>query len=303
MTAHVDHDVKTQAAQLQSPWGVRVWCFLLIAGSLIAPLSLFVHDFMLEWLKIPYPTTAGLPMSVKLLDELVRLAALAALCRLARPQLHDSTRIFAALSVGLLLMMLNEAFRVFVIESAIIGNGWYSALDNVPRALSWFVGGSAVAWMALGDQRRRNVALAMVLVAVLVVFAIHPALDALGTSLKGSLPEPTPLYTDPYPFKINVLIYATFIEPTIAAFVMASFCWPALQGNPLRRMLAFTALLLLVRGRVIGLFVESFWVKHPLPEAFLSESQFFLETLTLGALVALAWNHALSTQGKVGRGR
>jgi len=47
-----------------------------------------------------------------------------------------------------------------------------------------------------------------------------------------------------------------------------------------------------VRGRVISMLVESFWVAQPLPTAFLAESQFFLETLTLGVLVALAWNHA-----------
>jgi hypothetical protein len=303
MKAHVDHDVNTKEVHLQSAWGTRAWLFLLVSAGLIAPLSLFVHDFMLETLKVPYPTTVGLPMSVRFLDELVRLCALAAICRLARPQLQGLSRTSAALSVGLLLIMLNEAFRVFVIESAIVGNWSYSALDNAPRALSWFIGSSAIAWIGLGDHKRRNVALAIILIAALVVFAIHPALDALCAALKNSLSEPRPLYADPYPFKINVLIYATFIEPTIATFVMVSFCWPALGGSPLRRTLAFTALLLLVRGRVIGLFVESFWVKQPLPTAFLAQSQFFFETLTLGLLVALAWNYAWRIQRKVGRGR
>jgi hypothetical protein len=35
--------------------------------------------------------------------------------------------------------------------------------------------------------------------------------------------------------------------------------------------------------------VESFWVQQPLSKAFLAEGQFFLETLTLGMLVAFAW--------------
>jgi hypothetical protein len=198
-------------------------------------------------------------------------------------------------------MMLNETLRVLVIESTIVGSWLYSLLDIAPRALSSLVGGCAVAWIALGNQKRRNVVFATVLIAALVTFAIHPTLDSLCASLKGSLPEPMPRYADPYPFKINVLIYAAFIEPTIAAFVMISVCWPALGGSALRRILAFTALLLLVRGRIVGLFVESFWVKQPLPRAFLAESQFFLETLALGLLVALAWAYAARIQCRVDR--
>ena len=286
-----------------SAWNTRTWLFLLVSGGLIAPLSLFVHDFMLEALKVPYPTTVGLPNSVKCLNDIVRLVALAAICRLSRPQLQGLSRTPAAFSVGLLLIMLNETLRVFVIESAIVGNWFYSLVDIAPRALSWLACGSAVAWLGLGDQKRRNVAFAIIVIAALEVFAIHPALDALCASLKNSLSAPTPLYTDPYPFKINILIYATFVEPTIAAFMILSFCWPALGDSLLRRISVFTTLLLLVRGRFIGLFVESFWVKQPLPTALLAESQFFLETLALGLLVALSWSYAARIQFQVGRAK
>jgi hypothetical protein len=196
--------------------------------------------------------------------------------------------------------MLNEAFRVFIIESAILGDWLYAAFDIAPRVLSSLVCSFAVAWIALGVQKGRNVAVAVLLIAGLEVFVIHPALDALCASFKSSLPESMPLYTDPYPFKINLVVYATFIEPTIAAFVMASVCWTALGDSRLCRILAFTALLLLVRGRFIGLFVESFWVKQPLPVAFLAEGQFFLETMVLGLLVALAWSYAQRNTTKIG---
>jgi hypothetical protein len=266
--------------------------FLLISGCLIAPISLFVHDFMLETLKVPYPTTVGLPNSVRFLNDLVRLFAFGAICRLSRPKLEGVPRTTAAFAAGLLVIMLNEVFRVFLIEGAIVGNWLYSLLDIAPRALSWLACGGAVAWFGLGDKKHRKVALAIIVLAALEVFAIHPALDSICASLKNSVSEPAPLYTDPYPFKINVLIYATFIEPTIAAFVIASFCWPALGDRPLRRILAFAVLLLLLRGRFIGLLVESFWVKQPLPTALLAESQFFLETLVLGLLVGIAWSYA-----------
>jgi hypothetical protein len=283
----------------QSAFCTRTWFFLLISTCLIAPISLFVHDFMLETLKIPYPTTVDLPNAVRFLNDLIRLFALGLICRLSRSKLEIFSRTLAALLVGLIVMMLNETFRVLIIESALVGSWLYSVYDIAPRALSLLVCSSAVAWFGLGDHKHRNVVLVTVVLAALEVFAIHPPLDSICGWLKSSLTEPTLLYTEPYPFKINAVIYATFIEPTIAAFVIVSFCWPALGGGPLRRTFAFTALLLLVRGRLIALFVESFWVKQPLPTAFLAESQFFLETLTLGLLVGIAWSYAARIQCRV----
>jgi len=139
-----------------------------------------------------------------------------------------------------------------------------------------------VGWVALGDCKRRTVIIA------LEVLALHPALDALGTALKNNLPDPVPLYTDPYPFRTNLIIYATFVEPTLAAFAIVSVCWPALGHGTLRRISVFAALLLLVRGRFFALLVESFWVRQKLPVAFLAESQFSLETMLLGVFVALS---------------
>jgi VanZ family protein len=276
-------------------WGgnTTAWLFLLLAVALIAPASLFVHDFMLESLKVPYPKTVDLPSSIRFLNNLVRFIALAGVCVLARPRCAGISRVTAALTAGLLLAMLNETFRVLLIETAIVQSGAYSVLDIAPKALSSLLGGCAVAWIAFGSKERRNAVLGIVLVAAIVTFAIRPGLEALCASLKNSLPEPTPLFSDPYPTRINVLIYATFVEPTIAAFAMAAACWPALRGRRGRRILAFTVLLLLVRGRFVELFVEAYWVKQPLPIAFLAESQFFLETLTLGLLVALAWSYSL----------
>lgn len=274
-------------------WGTKTWMLLLVSVCLIAPLSLFVHDFMLETLKVPYPTTVGLPATVKFLNQLVRVYSFAQMCRLARPQLQGLSRGWMACAAGLCLMMLNETLRVVAIETAIVGSGLYSILDVAPKGLLAFAGGFAGAWIGLSIQKRQNLALAAILAAALIAFALHPALDALCESLKNGLPEPTVLYTDPYPFKINILIYVTFIEPTIASFIIASFCWSFLAGNPLRRILTFTALLLLIRGRFVSLLVESFWVDQPLPTAFLAVGQFFLETLTLGLLTALMWSYVV----------
>lgn len=285
----------------RSEWSRGVWVVLFVSVCVIAPLALFVHDFMLESLKVPYPVTVRLPNSVKFLGDLVRLSSLALMCRLSLPLLRHFPRGLAALLIGLLVIMLNETFRVFAIESTIIGNPFYAAFDIAPRALSWLTCGAAVAWLSISDGKSRNVAIAVIVLAALEVFALRPALDAACAFLKNHLSAPTTLYTDPYPFKINALIYVTFVEPTIAAFAFVSFCWPALGNGTLRRIMAFAALLLLIRGRVTQFFVETFWVNQPLGIAFLAESQFLLETLVLGSLVALTWSYAMRIQSEVGR--
>jgi hypothetical protein len=83
-------------ATRQSASGTMTWLFLLVAGGLIAPLSLFVHDFMLETLKVPYPKTLDLPIAIKFLSELARFFALATICRLSRPKLDGISRATAA---------------------------------------------------------------------------------------------------------------------------------------------------------------------------------------------------------------
>jgi hypothetical protein len=65
----------------------------------------------------------------------------------------------------------------------------------------------------------------------------------------------------------------------------------------LRRTALFTLLLLLVRGRVVSVIVNSHWVPQPLPTAVLAEGQFFLETLALCLLVGLAWGVLGPRQG------
>ena len=284
--------IHVEPADLESRQPTIRRLFIFIAVCVIAPASLFVHDYMLETLKVPYPKVVGLPGWVKFVNEVVRLFALASICRLSRPRLLGISRGMAAIAAGLLLVMLYETLRVFFIEGAILGSLLYSAYDRVSEALCLFAGGSAVAWIALGDLKRLEVAGLIVVIAAILVYLVHPGLDWLVEPLKNGIPGISELYTDPYPFKMNVLIYVTFLEPTIAAFVAVSFCWPALPGGLLRRTLTFAALLLLIRSRFVQLFIQSFWIELPRPVAFLAVGQFFLETLVLGVLTALAWNHA-----------
>ncbi|MBT0670219.1 hypothetical protein HT136_17775 [Novosphingobium profundi] len=81
-----------------------------------------------------------------------------------------------------------------------------------------------------------------------------------------------------------------------AAMMLAALCWTGLPRGEFKRVGAFTLVLLAMKGRFVYEFVYSFWVRQPLPMAFLATGQFFLETLALGLMVALAWS--ISTHGK-----
>ncbi|RRA47680.1 hypothetical protein [Acidipila sp. EB88] len=274
------------------------WLFVILTVCLIAPTSLFVHDYMLETMKVPYPRYVGLPEWVKFINEVVRLFALTVVCRLSLPRLRSFSKVTAVIGSGLILMMLYETLRVWVIEGAITNSLVFSAYSRAPQAICLFLGGAAVAWTVLSGLKSKNAAGLIVMVAALLTFVIFPPLDHLFASLKNGMPFVKDLYSDPYPFKINVIIYISFVEPTIAAFAAAWLCWPALRGTLLRRALTFATLLLLVRGRFVQLLLQSFWVRLPHITAMYAVSQFFLETLVLAVLTALAWNSAERFEAK-----
>jgi hypothetical protein len=288
-----DHPGKT-------PRGAALkWIFVVVTACVIAPVSLFVHDYMLETMKVPYPRYVGLPDWVKFVNEVVRLFALAAFCRLSLQRLRGFSIATAVMGTGMILVMLYETVRVWVIEGAITNSLLFSAYSRAPQAICLFLGGAGVAWIVLSSLKSEYGAGLIVTLAALLAFLIFPPLDRLFASLKNGMPWITDLYSDPYPFRINVMIYFGFLEPTIAAFVAAYLCWPALKGTLLRRALTFATLLLLVRGRFVQLLLQSFWVRLPHLTAMYAVSQFFLETLVLAVLTALAWHHAERIEAKV----
>jgi hypothetical protein len=85
------------------------------------------------------------------------------------------------------------------------------------------------------------------------------------------------------------VIYGMLIEPTIAAFVLVSIVWPHLVGSTARRIASFVGLILPIRSRVVMESLFSFWVPKRLGAAYLSESQFFFESLVLALLSIATW--------------
>jgi hypothetical protein len=266
------------------------WAALVIAACLIAPASLFVHDYMLTWLHVPYPKEVGLPVWTTVLGLGVRLVALAVICRIASPILRRGSPLLVAGAIGIVLVMLNETLRVIIIDSVILDSWPYAILDGTPNAVALGLEVSIVAYAERRGVRWPGLLAIIVLVAVIgAAFARPWLIEHLGNWRDAHFGDVEEHYKDPYPPKVMVVIYATFLEATAGAFVLVALCWENLRGNRVRRIVAFAMLLLLVRGRVTLLLLNSFWVQQPLPTAFLATGQFVLETMALGLLVGTAW--------------
>lgn len=274
------------------------WIALAGSACVIAALSLGVHDMMLTRLGVPYPNVDAVPVWARFVDTAVRVAGLVWLCRIARPVLHRMSTPGGAALVGAMIVLLNENLRVLAV-STYLTHGWlasrwlFTLLDRLPSAGTAFFHGAAATVIAryYGWGRKTVLTVAVLLVTVIATFALQPSLRALASATERALglTEPAELYALPYPAHVYAVIYSTFIEPTIAAFVLAALVWTNLTGSSARRVLIFVVLILLVRGRIVTELLFSFWVPLPLGLAFLSEGQFFLETFVLALLTGAAW--------------
>lgn len=71
--------ISTEYVDIPSQRRTLRWPLIVLAICVIAPASLFLHDYRLETLKVPYPNFVGIPNWVKFVNEVVRLFTLAAL--------------------------------------------------------------------------------------------------------------------------------------------------------------------------------------------------------------------------------
>jgi hypothetical protein len=93
---------------------------------------------------------------------------------------------------------------------------------------------------------------------------------------------------------MHVLIpaYLTYVEPVIAALLIAALVWDNLSSRAPLRILQFTLLLLLIRHHLFALAIYPFYTKASTTTALLSMGQFTLETITLSLMTTLTWRFA-----------
>ncbi|MBY8829848.1 hypothetical protein [Hephaestia mangrovi] len=276
----------------------KTWGILIVAACITAFLALGSHDLAIAHLGIPFPYLQPTPGWARCLGQVTRIGAMVCVCHLARWYLDRRSLPVAAIIFSLLILMIQETLRAVIVDNVVTDGlvhlRWlYSLMMRAPDiAMSIFTATAAV----IIARRLRHagliwISIAVVLAAALDEFALMPLVDFLSSWVDTSLhlTQPPAVYTMPYGFYVYKYIYATFIEPTIASFVLVYLMWPALPGSKSRRVASFVLIMLLMRGRVAGIALFSFWVDGSRIMAIAAEGQFFIETLILTTLTALTW--------------
>lgn len=276
--------------------------FILFAAAVpIAVLSLAAHDLALTKLGVPYPDDHAVPSIVSLIGQIIRICALAALCRCAAAFLDRRGVLAAAFIVGVVNSALYETLRVTIITNQIYGGGWgnhllYSVTDRLPFGLLAFYQGVAAVLIARFAARlvSSKAVISAAIAAAIGMYALSPMFNAAMATVNSAfhIQEPTPVYGMPFGLHMYRYIYATFLEPTLASLFLAFMVWPGLSGGRMRRIGQYTTLVLLARGRVFAILVNTFWLKYPLLTALAAEAQFFAETLIFAVLTGLVWDWA-----------
>ena len=283
----------TDPVAAEGKWTPKSSWIVAPALLLIAIVSQGVHDLAIEHLGVPYPKLVLPPAWLPTVGDVVRALALILFCLAARARLDRLPLLTAAALVGLLEVALSETVRIAVI-TLFLANDWraanwlFVAVDLLVRAAPGFTLGV----LALVASRRlrgwRSLLAAVVAAGLLTRLVVLPLVRRLAdaTTATLGLVHPDEAFRPPYALDMLSVIYVTFLEPTIAAFVMARLCGRGLRGLGRPRVLAFTILVLGAAGRLTLLLVNSFWVRQPPVLAILSTGQFFAETAVMALLTA-----------------
>ena len=283
------------AAHAPSIARIAATALAVIASGMV---SLFVHDFALTHLAIPYPDETPIPLAIRASELFLVVSGMAWFSRLAQLRLAVLSPLGAAALTAGLIVALDELLRIVVITTTLANNGWSHAYYVVAIATHGpkiAVAGAlafCIAWVVRRTDRLRHIVPAIALLSILGAFVLTPGARALTGWLVSHLTalDADNRYNPPYPVGIYAAIYATYIEPTLAAFAMTGLAWPGLRGGLPKRSATFCCVLLLIHGRIGQFLIESFWVKvASVPLRFAATGQFLLETAVLGFACPLLW--------------
>ncbi|CDK29626.1 unnamed protein product [Kuraishia capsulata CBS 1993] len=288
--------IKPQERTIQSP---RDWIKLAILICVIAILSLGAHDMAISHMGVPYPFENHVPLLAQIVGQIIRIGSMTYACHLASWYLDQFSMPIAVAIFGLLIVMLQGTLRDFVVTCVVtdgmLNGSWlFTLITLLPRMLNNFFNGAIAVTIS-----RSTLSQPWVVAAAVVGVATFGRLVFLPILLKAAdwivdvlnLTEPPEVYLPPYDFHVYMYIYGTFIEPTISSFGLVYLIWPGLKGSSNRHVLAFTVLILLIRGRVVALGLFSFWIQEPWVMAFAAEGQFFAEDLIMAGFTGLTWKY------------
>ena len=264
----------------------------LVAGAVVTNIvSLSVHVGMLQGLGVPFPDRSGVSPVAALLNTALAVLALLTFYDLARVRLAGRPFWQRALIVAALFAGLKELLRGSLMD-AVVTTGWtFSAAQILSSTVYSVVLGTIVVGVTPKLQRLWLRAVAAVVIATLMMFAVRPLAGALFAPLLASLAHLKHADVYPFPYGWHVLswAYLTYFEPVIASIIIAALVWPALAGSALRRSMQIMALIVLIKGALLPTFVFSLWNPAGIGPGMLSESQFLFEAVLLGLLAAGTW--------------
>jgi len=277
-----------------APFSARspAYWLALVAGAIVTNIvSLSVHVGMLQGLNVPFPDRSGVSPVAALLNTALAIFALVTFYDYARVRLAGRPLWQRALIVAALFAGLKELLRGSLMD-AVVTTGWtFSAAHILSSTVYSVVLGAVVVGVTLKLQLLWLRAVAAIVIAALMLFAVRPLADALFAPLLASLAHLKHADVYPFPYGWHVLswAYLTYFEPVIASIIIAALVWPALAGSALRRSMQIMALIVLIKGALLPTFVFSLWNPAGIGPGMLSESQFLFEAVLLGLLAAGTW--------------
>ena len=254
--------------------------------------SLSVHVFMLQVLRIPFPDFDRVALWARLANTALAVFALIVACSAAQPRLGRFSKGAQCIIVFILYAMLKESLRG-ILMNGVVTRGWgFDLVAGLPSlayafALCTLTVSLAPALRSLSAR----VSGAAVLTGI-ATFAIRPALGILfAPALKAAAHLDHPeVYAFPYGWQVLIPAYITYAEPVIACMCLAYLIWDSLSPKAGMRILQFCFLILSIRGMLLPTLIYSFYGKAKLPVEMLSESQFLFETVALAVLTAITWH-------------
>jgi hypothetical protein len=257
--------------------------------------SLSVHVFMLQVLRIPFPDFKGISVWAPLLNTTLAVFALIFVCAAAQTRISRFSRATQCILVFLLYAMLKESFRG-ILMNGFVTRGWaFATVAGLPGLGYTFLLSSLVVMLTPALRSVWLKAGGAVLLAGIAIFVVRPALGSIFAPVLKAVAhlEHPEIYSFPYGWQVLIPAYITYAEPVIACTSIAFLVWGRLSKKIGTRLLQFSLLILSIRGMLLPTFIYSFYSKAKLTTAMLSQSQFLFETLALAVLTAVVLQLAM----------
>lgn len=251
--------------------------------------ALSVHVIMLQWLDVPYPIDHA-PLWAKWLNIVSVVAGVLAFLRFSRPSLGPLRRLNRFVIVAALYAACHETLRFYIMNSVVTTSWAFPAIQLIQPLLQAVV----ISFLcAVAIRWARSLAHYIVISLIVggIILLANMLIDAALAPLFAhfSYLSHADVFQEPYPLEVLVPAYVSFLEPVIAAAIMAKLTWAELPSGRVCRILTFAILMLAIRGIAVRPFLYCFFMAGPPLSGMVSQSQFFLEYLVVGLAVGTAW--------------